>query len=40
MRADHGPRGGEGAVMAVSSEGEAVQRHEAVGRAEPGVGSG
>jgi hypothetical protein len=39
--ADHGPRGGRGSGYdAASSEGEAAQWHEAVGRAEPGVGSG
>jgi hypothetical protein len=39
MQADHGPRGGRGGgYSAASSEGEAAQRHEAIGRAEPRVG--
>jgi hypothetical protein len=41
MRADHGPRGGRGGKYGVASlEGEAAQRHEAVGCVEPGVGGG
>jgi hypothetical protein len=41
MRADHDPRGGrDGIYGAASSKGEAAQRHEAVGCAEPGVGGG
>jgi hypothetical protein len=41
MRADHSPRGGRGGKHdAASLEGDAAQRLEAVGCAEPGVGGG